>query len=350
MNPGLTPSPAERTPAGAEVRRTVERAQRLEREGSAREALAAYDSALSLLEPQRPSAQLADVLRWKGTLLRELGNPAAAEPLYARSLEISRRLPYAGGIANALNCMAIIAQRRGDVKRARRLYAEAAQNAVHAGERRLFGMIEQNLGALAMVQGEDKDALARFRLSLRGFRDAGDEEGACWVLCNVGRLHMLAGELDEAERASQEALALARRLGDVPLTEAVELSRVELLLARGLVADAETVCRHGLAMAEHRGDRARHAESLRLLALVGRERGELESATRSLDAARTMARESEDALLEAEVERDAGELWLRRGEPAAARLAWEQALTRFRALGAARQVGDVERRLSALAA
>ena len=44
------------------------------------------------------------------------------------------------------------------------------------------------------------------------------------------------------------------------------------------------------------------------------------------------------------------ELWLRRGEPAAARLAWEQALTRFRALGAARQVGDVERRLSALAA
>jgi tetratricopeptide (TPR) repeat protein len=340
VNKSVSHSPAERTPPAAEAQRIADRAQRLEREGSAREALAAYDLALTLLETHRPTAQLADILRWKGTLRRELGDLAGAEPLYTKSLAISR----------ALNCLAIVAQRRGDVKQARRLYAEAGLNAVHAGERRLFGMIEQNLGALAMVQGEDKDALARFRLSLRGFRDAGDEEGACWVLCNVGRLHMLAGELDEAERASQEALALARRLGDVPLTEAVELSRVELLLARGLVADAETVCRHGLAMAEHRGDRARHAESLRLLALVGRERGELESATRSLDAARTMARESEDALLEAEVERDAGELWLRRGEPAAARLAWEQALTRFRALGAARQVGDVERRLSALAA
>ncbi len=328
----------------------ADRAQRLEREGSAREALSAYDLAATLLEAHRPSAQLADILRWKGTLLRELGNPSAAEPVYARSLAISRSLPYAGGIANALNCLAIVAQRRGDVKQARRLYAEAALNAVHAGERRLFGMIEQNLGALAMVQGADKDALARFRLSLRGFRDAGDEEGACWVLCNVGRLNMLAGDLDEADRASQEALALAKRLGDLPLTEAVELSRVEILLARGQVADAERVCRHGLAMAEHRGDRAHHAESLRLLALVGRERGELESATRSLDEARTMARESEDALLAAEVERDAGELWLRRGEPAAARLAWEQALTRFRALGAARQIVDVERRLSALAA
>jgi tetratricopeptide (TPR) repeat protein len=306
--------------------------------------------ALTLLEAHRPSAQLADILRWKGTLLRELGNLAGAEPLYTRSLTISRTLPYAGGIANALNCLAIVSQRRGDVKQARRLYAEAGLNAVHAGERRLFGIIEQNLGALAMVQGEDKDALARFRLSLRGFRDAGDDEGACWVLCNVGRLQRMAGDLEEAERTSQEALTLAKRLGDLPLTEAVELSRVELLLARGLVTDAEKACRHGLAVAEHRGDRARHAESLRLLALIGRERGELESATRSLDEARTMARESEDALLAAEVERDAGELWLRRGEPGAARVAWELALTRFRALGAARQAGDVERRLSALAA
>jgi tetratricopeptide (TPR) repeat protein len=350
VNRSVATTSAARTPPTAEVQRIADRAQRLEREGSAREALSAYDLAVTLLEAHRPSAQLADILRWKGTLLRELGNPSAAEPVYTRSLAISRSLPYAGGIANALNCLAIVAQRRGDVKQARRLYAEAALNAVHAGERRLFGMIEQNLGALAMVQGADKDALARFRLSLRGFRDAGDEEGACWVLCNVGRLNMLAGDLDEAERASQEALALAKRLGDLPLTEAVELSRVEILLARGLVADAERVCRHGVAMAEHRGDRAHHAESLRLLALVGRERGELESATRSLDEARTMARESEDALLCAEVERDAGELWLRRGEPAAARLAWEQALTRFRALGAARQVVDVERRLSALAA
>ncbi len=183
------------------------------------------------------------------------------------------------------------------MKQARRLYAEAALNAVHAGERRLFGMIEQNLGALAMVQGEDKDALARFRLSLRGFRDAGDEEGACWVFCNVGRLHMLAGDLDEAERASQEALALAKRLGDLPLTEAVELSRVECCSRAAWWPTRRRVCRHGVAMAEHRGDRAHHAESLRLLALVGRERGELESATRSLDEARAMARESEDALL-----------------------------------------------------
>jgi ATP/maltotriose-dependent transcriptional regulator MalT len=170
------------------------------------------------------------------------------------------------------------------------------------------------------------------------------------VLCNLGRLHTIAGELDDAERASQEALSLAKSLGDVPLAEIVELSRVDLLIARGRADEAETLCRHEIALAEHRGDRSRRAESLRLLAKIGRERGELEGAARSLDEARSLARESEDALLSAEVERDAGDLWLRRGEPEAARLAWEQALARFRALGAAREAGELERRIAALAA
>ena len=350
MNPILSTTPTANAPRTAEVLRLVERAQQLEREGNAREALSDYDLALSMLSRGRPSARHADVLRWKGSLFRDLGDYRAAEPLYARSLDMSRRLPYAGGIANALNCLAIVTQRRGDVKQARRLFAEAALNAVHAGERRLFSIIEQNLGALSMVQGDLKDAEARLRLSLRGFRDAQDDEGACWVLCNLGRLHALAGDHEDAERTAQEALAMAHRLGHATLEGLVELSRVESLLARGQDAEAEAACQRGMAMAERRGDRAHRAESLRLMSRIARDRGELERATRSLDEARTLARDTEDALMCAEVERDAGELWLRRGEPEAAKLAWEQAVRRFRALGAARDATLVERRLAALAA
>ena len=350
MNPILSTTGTAHAPRTAEALRIAEHAQQLEREGSAHEALSEYDLALSMLSGGRPSAQHADLLRWKGSLLRDLGDHKAAEPIYAKSLDMSRRLPYAGGIANALNCLAIVAQRRGDVKQARRLFAEAALNAVHAGERRLFSIIEQNLGALSMVQGDLKDAEARLRLSLRGFRDAQDEEGACWVLCNLGRLHAAAGDHEDAERTAQEALAIARRTGHAALEGLVELSRVESLLARGQGAEAEAACRRGMAMAERRGDRAHRAESLRLLSLIARDRGELEHATRSLDEARALARESEDALTSAEVERDAGELWLRRGEPEAAKLAWEQAVRRFRALGASRDAMHVERRLAALAA
>jgi ATP/maltotriose-dependent transcriptional regulator MalT len=346
MNPSLSPTPAEAQSRSIEARRLADHARALEREGNAREALVEYDLALALLERQRPSSQHADILRWKGTLLRELGQLAAADPVYARSLDMSRRLPYAGGIANALNCQAIVAQRRGDAKVARRLFAEAGLNAVHAGERRLFGIIEQNLGALAMVQGDLKDARARFKVSLRGFRDAQDDEGACWVLCNLSRLHALAGEMDDAGRLSEEALALAHRIGHAALEGVVELSRVEPLLALGRAAEAEGACRRGLAMADRRGDRVHRAESMRLLAAIARERGELESAARSLEEAGRLARESEHALLAAEVDRDAGDLWLRRGERDAARMAWELALGRFRALGASRDASALEARLA----
>ena len=350
MNPTVSTTPTGSAPRTAEAKRHAERAQRLEREGNAKDALAEFDLALSMLAGARPSAQHADLLRLKGSLMRDLGDYKGAEPLYAKSLDMSRRLPYAGGIANALNCLAIVSQRRGDMKQARRLFAEAALNAVHAGERRLFSIIEQNLGALSMVQGDLKDAEARLRLSLRGFRDASDDEGACWVLCNLGRLHAIAGDHEDAERTAQEALALARRTEHVALEGLVELSRVESLLARGQDAEAEAACKRGLTVAEHRGDRAHRAESLRLMSMIAREKGELERATRSLDEARSLARESEDALISAEVERDAGELWLRRGEREPARLAWEQAVRRVRAMGAVRDAEHVERRLADLAA
>ena len=349
MDPSLTNAQADHAPRAAEALRIADRARQLEREGSAREALEEFDLALSLLERQRPSPAFADILRWKGTLLRETGDLGGAAGTYARSLDMARRLPYAGGIANVLNCQAIVAQRRGETALARRLFAEAGLNAVHAGERRLFSIIEQNLGALAMVQGDLRDAAARFKVSLRGFRDMGDDEGACWVLGNLARLQSATGEGEAAMRSSEEALAIAQRLEHRPLEGAIELARVEILVGAGRAEEAEHACRRGLAIAERAGDRARRAEGLRLLALIARERGDYERATRSLDEARGLARESEDALLAAEVERDAGDVWHRRGEGGPARMAWEQALARFRALGASVEVRAVEGRLAAAA-
>ena len=61
------------------------------------------------------SPRLADELRWKGSALRDQGRTSDAEPLYRRSLEISERLGYESGRAHGLNCLASLAQRRGDL-------------------------------------------------------------------------------------------------------------------------------------------------------------------------------------------------------------------------------------------
>ena len=69
----------------------------------------------------------ADLYRWKGSLLRDLGETARADALFRRSLEISHYVLYATGVAHAQNCLATLHQRRGDMCTARQLYGDAWQ-------------------------------------------------------------------------------------------------------------------------------------------------------------------------------------------------------------------------------
>jgi tetratricopeptide (TPR) repeat protein len=130
----------------------------------------------------------------------------------------------------------------------------------------------------------------------------------------------------------------------------VELSRAEALIATGRLQDAEAGCERALRLADERGDRLRRAEALRLRAAIARRRARLDEAERLVEEAQQLARESEDALLTAELLRELGEVWQQRGDSTRARAAWLEALTTFRRLGAAPDAGDVEQRLSKLAA
>jgi len=108
---------------------------------------------LDLLPENEPSPLRADVLRWLGTTLRELGRTTQAESHYEESRALAEAIRYGLGEAHALNCLAIVAQRRGDMESARDKYRRAARQANNAGDYRLAGMVGQNLGVLANIQG-----------------------------------------------------------------------------------------------------------------------------------------------------------------------------------------------------
>jgi tetratricopeptide (TPR) repeat protein len=123
------------------IRSLIDDARAAERRDASDEALACYDQALELLAGSAPVEVLADVLRWKGTVHRERGETEAAHALYRRSAEVSDALSYLSGKAHALNCLAIIAQRRGDLDDSERLYDEAARVAMTTDDQRLLGMM-----------------------------------------------------------------------------------------------------------------------------------------------------------------------------------------------------------------
>lgn len=216
----------------------LERALVLARNGRAAEkrrdlsgALGRYEAARALLEGLAPTPLQANLLRWSGSVLRDLGEIDAADLLYVDSFSVAEGLGEIAAKASALNCRAVIAQRRGRVEAAARLYVRAKSMAAEAGDIRLYGMIEQNLGVLANICGELEGALRNYVAALDAFEEVRDEEAAAWVLNNVGMLQTDLGRLAEAEGSFQRGLDIALARGDQPLEGILRTNYGETLIA-----------------------------------------------------------------------------------------------------------------------
>ena len=203
------------------------------------QAIDACDHALALLLPVGPTDALADVLRWKGSILRDRGSHAAASDLYAQSLAVADTAAYKAGRAHALNCLGTIAQLRGDLAAAEKSYGEAARLAHRIGDRRLSGMVQQNLGVIAETQDRTDEAVAHLRLALAAFEQEGQTDAVVWVLNNLGVLYTREGSYARAEEALERARSLAREMQDAASETFVEENRAALFLATRRLDDAE---------------------------------------------------------------------------------------------------------------
>ena len=156
----------------AEARTFADRGRACETHAPAT-AIGWYDRALAVLSGGW-SEMVVDVLRWKGTAHRECGDTAEADRLYELSAEIANEIRYRKGEAHAANCRAIVAQRRGDLIAAERLYEEASILARDAGDTRLHAMVQRNLGVLAATRGMPEQALTHYEESLHAAQTIND--------------------------------------------------------------------------------------------------------------------------------------------------------------------------------
>ena len=317
----------------------VEEARLAERSGAIERALGLYQSALATLPD--PSPTRADVLRWMGTIHRERGDQEKALGLYAQSLTQADACAYGAGRAHALNCQAIVAQTRGRPDEAQELFARAAADAAAVGEHRLLGMIEQNLGVAHNMRGELERALLRYRMSLRAFEEAKDDEAESWVLNNLGMLHQQRRDLGDAQAAYRRAMAIAERRGDSWMMLMLETNYASLLVDLGELRQAEALCQRVLAVAAARADVVREADALRCRARVLGARSRLKDARADLERALGLAERTEDTLLVAQVLADLGGVHGRLGAADAAEFAWRRALDLFTRIGAAREAREV---------
>lgn len=329
-----------------EARELVSRARDHQRRGSVAEASVAFEMALALIDGAPTSPLHADLHRWHGGLLFDVGSTGEAEALFRRSLETAQFIRYSIGIARAQASLARVAQRRGDFAAARRQYDDASLNAVASGDHALFARVEQDIGTLSSVMGDVEDATQRFRLSMRALSEAGDDAGVAWALDNVAQLRVQRGRLDEARGAIAEALAISDRLGDALLKQRLSTTAAEIACAAGDTDESDAASGRALSIASMRGDRLGRAQALRLRARIEARRGATDQAVTSLDGARALAAQSEDLLLGARVLVEFGDALAARGDTARARTAWEQAHAAYARLGMPPESMAVARRLS----
>jgi len=330
------------------ARELAERARSFERKGDAAKALGCYDEALALFDRDTQDPLLADVLRWKGTLLRERGETDAAYRNYSQSLVQASLAGNVAGQAHALNCLAIIAHRRGDPKESERVYTKAAALASASGETRLLGMIEQNRGVLAATRGDLVLAAACYTTSLGAFEAAGDDEPTSWVLNNLGMLHVKAKNFAAAREHLERGLAIAVKREDATIINICVLNLAEMWLGMGELDAAEEYCGQALEDAAKRGDHLTAAGALKCRATIERERGAFDKSIATLRIAIYEAQSSEDQLLHAELLRELGDTSRALGNAGAARSAWREAADSFAVIGATRDAAELSERIESL--
>jgi tetratricopeptide (TPR) repeat protein len=307
-----------------------------------------YDDALALFTDDSLDPFLPDVLRRKGTLLRERGDTEAALRCYTKSLQKATLIGSETAVAHALNCLGTIAQRRGDQKETERLYSQAAEFAERARDSRLLGMIEQNRGVLASMRGDFGQAAAFYSKSLGAFEVAGDAEPMSWVLNNMGILHTKFKNFDEARGHLERGRAIAVSRGDAVVENVTTLNLAEVWMGLGRLDTADKFCAIALEQAQRRGDHLSAAGALKVRAAIERKRGALDKSIATLRIAIFEAEGAEDRLLHAEMLQELGELSRAVGNAGAARSAWREAVDSYEAIGATQEIAEVQAQLKQL--
>jgi tetratricopeptide (TPR) repeat protein len=214
-------------------------------------------------------------------------------------------------------------------------YDRAHQWAAHAeavflkhGDVSRLARLDSNTGNIYFRQDRARDAVARYRRALDGFRTSGDAKDIAAVLSNLAVAHTNLGEFREALAAYGEArehcrrhglerlgaqadyniaylyflrgdYAEARRLyqisrrhcqqtGDAYHLALCDLDEAEMSLELNLTHEGESLARSAAARFDQLGMRYERAKALVSLAVAGSQKGELSSADRILKHAREL--------------------------------------------------------------
>lgn len=201
-------------------------AQILTGQGRHAEADAQYDEALQAAQRAGDRELEATVLQNQGILADHRGQLDRAARLHRRALQLFQDMHDEAGIMRTCNSLGVVEQNACRLAEARTWYERSREMAVRRGDQQFMGAVAQNLGIVCQKEGEaarkqGDEARARERFteaarfvgeSLAIRVESQDELGMAGSCSQLGKIHLLVGDLDQAEEHAHRARAIRERL------------------------------------------------------------------------------------------------------------------------------------------
>src|SRR3954468_1047150 len=325
----------------------IEEARAPDKLGRRTEAREQYERALRSLAA--PSPALASMLlRWIARTYEVDADYRAAEDVAIAAVAAAELGDERNALGHALNVLAAVRWRQGDLDHAEQLFHEALERGTSTTDPRLQVDVMTNLGTLASIRGDFREALRYYQDALAHGRLYSLLDNILVALNNLGMANMALGRHDAADDAFSEALTIANALGGLSTRIQLEVNSAALQIEKRDFAEAKRRCDRAMALAEHLDDARANGEAEKVYGIIARETGDLAAAEEHLLNARTMAAAANDLALEGDSNRELAELYGRLGRNRETLQALNRAHSCFTQLRARHELADVGRRMSRL--
>lgn len=220
----------------------------------------------------------AKALRMAAVIRITQGDSPGAQALYQKSLELSKELEDAQGIAATLNYLGIFYEHRGDFERSRLMGEEALSLYAELEHKPGIAWSLLRLGHVHLFTGDPHQASTLFESCSDLFRELGDRIGFAASLEGRGHIAKYEGDYDRAYQLYRESMLISKDLGTKLRLAVAFANLAEIALFRGTLKKATDLCSRSLRLFQDLNDQRGIGRASMILGSIALESSEYETA------------------------------------------------------------------------